>query len=224
MKISLLTSPKYRQSGFTLVEMIGVLAIIAILAVVIVPRVFSTISSSRVTNAVASINSSKTAITEFAARYGTIPVTDSKARLDDLLFTAGMMEGRFNVKIGAQVAQPPGAARWTEDNGVWTHKGGANQNSLSRIICRNSKTGLPSTARGANYQLDGSTDLPSGARVVSAVLVNITAGEARELSARIDGDHLTAEDTSSEDEAGRVVYRAPNGKGLTSAYVYLAHQ
>ena len=36
-------------SGFTLIEMIGVLAIIAILAVIVVPKVFSTIAGSRVT-------------------------------------------------------------------------------------------------------------------------------------------------------------------------------
>ena len=63
-----------RQAGFSLVEMIGVLAIIAILAVVIVPKVFSTIASSRVTNAVGSITSVKTAVSEFAGKYGTLPV------------------------------------------------------------------------------------------------------------------------------------------------------
>ncbi|RME73578.1 MAG: prepilin-type N-terminal cleavage/methylation domain-containing protein [Verrucomicrobia bacterium] len=217
-------SLSHRRHGFTLIEMIGVLAIIAILAVVIVPRVFQTIASSRVTNAVASINSAKAAVTEFAARYGTIPYTNGNARLDDLLLKAGMLETRFEVPIGNKPANPPAAARWVETNGVWTANGGSSQGSISRLICRPARSGTPSTTYGANFRLDGSTDLPTGARVVSAVLVNITAREAQELSDKIDGEALTPDSLNAADELGRVVYRAPNGAGLTTAWVYIAHQ
>ena len=68
--------------------MIGVLAIIAILAVVIVPKVFSTIASSRITNTIASINY-RSQIGRFAefqpATYGSLPVTNGNSRIDDLL-------------------------------------------------------------------------------------------------------------------------------------------
>ncbi|RKX35570.1 MAG: hypothetical protein DRP71_03285 [Verrucomicrobia bacterium] len=214
-----------RQAGFSLIEMIGVLAIIAILAVVIVPKVFSTIASSRVTNAVGSISSMKAAITEFAGNYGTIPVTNNRGRIDDLLYTAGMLDGRFQVKIGTQPSNPVIAgATWTRANGTWAANGGSSQNSQSRLICRNSNTTNPSTAAGSNFRLDGTNNLPSGARVVSAAVVNVTAAEAHELSLRLDGEAFTPATTSVDDVTGKVVYRRPNGRGLTTAYVYIAHQ
>lgn len=214
-----------RQGGFSLVEMIGVLAIIAILAVVIVPKVFSTIASSRVTSAIGSVTSMKAAVTEFSGKYGTIPVTTNAQRIDDLLAAAGMLENRFSVKIGAQQsAASNAAATWTYANGAWTAAGGATQAALSRLISLNSNTTAPSTANGANYQLDGATDLPSGSRVVSAVLVNIRGSEALELSQRLDGDVFSAADAVTADAAGKVVYNTPNGQGVTTAYVYIVHQ
>jgi len=213
--------------GFTLIEMIGVLAIIAILAVIVVPKVFSTIAGSRVTSAVASINSMRSAVTEFAGRYGTIPVTTANSRIDDLLMTAGMLDTRFSVKIGTQPASPIVAgATWANTTGTWqTTNAGTSQATQSRIICSTSTAVAPSTAAGANFRLDGATNLPAGSLVVAAVLVNITGAEARDLSLRIDGDSNSQTVATTADNAGKVVYAAPNAAtGLTTAYVYLAHQ
>lgn len=215
------------RSGFSLVEMIGVLAIIAILAVVIVPKVFSTIASSRVTAAAASINAMKTSVTDFAGKYGSVPVTTNNSRIDDLLMTAEYVDGRFAVKIGTQPMNPPvGGATWTRNTttGLWTATGGASQAGQSRIICLTSNANVPSTSNGANYRLNNTVDLPAGSRVVSAVIVNLTGNEARELSLRIDGDSMSAADATVADDAGKVVYRAPNGQGLTTAYIYMVHQ
>lgn len=218
-------SQRRRRAGFSLVEMIGVLAIIAILAVVIVPKVFSTIASSRVTATVASLNSLKTAVTDFAGKHGTVPTTNNNSRIDDLLVTAGMLEGRFVVKIGTQPSTPPIAgATWAKSNGAWAATGGASQTSQSRILCQTSNTTVPSTAGARNFRLDGTTDLPAGARVVAAVLPGVRISDALELSQRIDGDSFSAADTSTADDVGRVAYRTANGQGLTTVYVYLAHQ
>lgn len=214
-----------RRSGFSLVEMIGVLAIIAILAVVIVPKVFSTIASSRVTNAVASITSVKSAVTAFAGKYGTIPTTNNNSRLDDLFFTEGLLESRFVVKIGDQPGDaPPPSATWARTGGAWAYTGGSSQTGESRIIGLTSNQTAPDTANGRNFHLDGSTDLPAGSRVVAAVLVNIRASEANELSLRVDGEPYSQTTPATADADGRVVYRAPNAQGLTTAYVYIAHQ
>ncbi|MBK9991204.1 MAG: type II secretion system protein [Verrucomicrobia bacterium] len=151
-----------RQSGFSLVEMIGVLAIIAVLAVIIVPKVFSTIASSRITNAASSVGAIKTAIAEFAGKYGTIPLTNNNSRIDDLLFTDGLMEGRFTVKIGAQPGNPPPAgATWARAAGAWAATGGTVQTGQSRVICIASNPAqLPSVALGANYRLSGKYQSP----------------------------------------------------------------
>lgn len=218
---------RQRPNGFTMIEMIGVLAIIAILAVIVVPKVFSTIAGSRVTSAVASVNAMRSAVTEFGGRYGTIPLTTANSRIDDLLITANMLETRFTVKIGTQ----PGTAivagaTWSNATGAWVENGGAAQTTQSRIICSTSNATAPSTAAGANFRLNGgATNLPAGARVVAVAIVNVTIGEARDLSLRIDGDSLstTTAQAAAADNNGKVVYAAPVN-GLTTAYLYLAHQ
>jgi prepilin-type N-terminal cleavage/methylation domain-containing protein len=219
---------QHRRAGFSMVEMIGVLAIIAILAVIIVPKVFATIASARVTNSVASVTSMQTAITDFAGKYGTIPTTVATSRLDDLLITAGILDARFTVKLGTQPANPPLAgATWANTTGSWvaTTTGAVSQATQSRIICLNSNTTAPSTAAGANYQLTGSTaNLPSGSRVVSAVIPGVSINDARELSLRLDGESMTQPvGSTAVDSAGKVVYGAAAG-GLHTVYVYIAHQ
>jgi prepilin-type N-terminal cleavage/methylation domain-containing protein len=211
-----------RQSGFSLVEMIGVLAIIAILAVVIVPKVFSTIASSRITNAVGSVTSIKSAVAEFAGKHGTVPFTNANSRIDDLLVATGFLESRFSVKIGTQpTAATPAPAVWAA-TAPWTPytSAGNNQGAQSRIICIASNVaGVPGT-NGNNYHLDGSTSLPAGSRVISAVITGLTANESRELSLRIDGDAFTPNATGIADTRGKVTYAAAG----TTAFIYVAHQ
>jgi prepilin-type N-terminal cleavage/methylation domain-containing protein len=221
-----------RQSGFSLVEMIGVLAIIAILAVVIVPKVFSTIASSRVTNAVGSVTSLKSAVTEYAGKYGTVPLANTTLRVDDLLVKAGFLEGRFSVKVGTPASGSQGG-QWNLANGAWAGViGGTNQNALpvqSRVIASNSNAVAPNLANGTNFCLSPSTplnlatdSLPVGSRVIAAVIAGVTASEALELSRRIDGDSLSEADTTTADARGKVVY--PIGAGAKNVYIYVAHQ
>jgi len=207
--------------------MIGVLAIIAILAVVIVPKVFSTIASSRITSAVGSVSSMKSAVTEWAGKYGTIPVTTAtaSARIDDLLIADGMLEGRFIVSVGTPPpAVPVGGATYNRTTGVWT-AGAGSQATQSRIICAASVAGaVPAT--GTNYQLDGLTNIPAGSRIVSAVIMGVPITDAREISQRIDGDALTQPSGAiTADTVGKVVYAAAaNANATTNVYIYIAHQ
>ena len=68
-----------RNQGFTLIEMIGVLAVIAILAAVLVPKVFEAINNSRVNNTAMTINTVKTAIADHYAKYGSLVMTNSRS-------------------------------------------------------------------------------------------------------------------------------------------------
>jgi prepilin-type N-terminal cleavage/methylation domain-containing protein len=56
------------RSGFTLIEMVGVLAVIAILAALLVPKIFAAINDSRYSSAVSSINSVKAASMSYFAK------------------------------------------------------------------------------------------------------------------------------------------------------------
>jgi len=63
-----------RKQGFTLIEMIGVLAVIAILAAVLIPKVFEAINNSRINNSAMTCNTAKTALVDHYAKFGSIPV------------------------------------------------------------------------------------------------------------------------------------------------------
>src|SRR5213079_1357914 len=58
--------------GFTLIEMIGVLAVIAILASMLIPKIFEAINSARINNTVQSYNAIKTAVMDHYGKYGAI--------------------------------------------------------------------------------------------------------------------------------------------------------
>jgi prepilin-type N-terminal cleavage/methylation domain-containing protein len=215
-----------RQSGFSLVEMIGVLAIIAILAVVIVPKVFSTIASSRITSAVGSITAVKTAVAEFAGKYGTVPYTTGTSRIDELLVAQDFLEQRLTLKIGTQrTATTASGATWGTSP-PWATNGGAVQTGQSRVTCQNVVPGnAPGTgANPTNFRLDGVTNLPTGSRVIAVAIPGLTAIEARELSLRIDGDAMTPTTTGVADDRGKVAFVVPAGAATYTAHIYIAHQ
>src|SRR3989442_7327711 len=71
MRITSKQSRKSKQ-GFTLIEMIGVLAVIAILASMLIPKIFEAINSARINNTVQSYNAIKTAVMDHYGKYGAI--------------------------------------------------------------------------------------------------------------------------------------------------------
>ena len=66
-----------KHSAFTLIEMIGVLAIISILAAIIAPNVIKSIREAKITSAIASVDAARIAITHYYQRYTRVP-TDSE--------------------------------------------------------------------------------------------------------------------------------------------------
>src|SRR5437867_8696558 len=97
------------KRAFTLIEMIGVLAVIAILAALLIPKIFEAINNARVNNAAVSYNTVKTALMDHYAKFGsllssnglTFLTTDAVAtNIDGMLLSVGFLDKKFQVKIG----------------------------------------------------------------------------------------------------------------------------
>src|SRR5437773_11252268 len=108
MRIISNQSRKSKQA-FTLIEMIGVLAVIAILASMLIPKIFEAINNSKINNAAVSYNTVKAGLADHYAKWGsllssngTVFVTGSYAatNYDKMLVAEGFIDKTFQVKIG----------------------------------------------------------------------------------------------------------------------------
>ena len=103
------------RSGFTLIEMAGVLAVIAILAAILIPKVFEAIHRARVVHAAMGIGTAKTTLVTHVAKFGSLAIdgsvsppaivaldgTDARASDFDLvLVQEGLLDAPFAVRIG----------------------------------------------------------------------------------------------------------------------------
>ena len=214
MKI-VLPRPARRQRGFTLVEMIGVLAIIAVLAGMLVPRVFSAINDSRINSAVMSYNSVKSAAMLYFGKYGRFGIngggaitlathTNEAANWDKyVLVPEGLVEKPFAVKVGTG-------------------------SSIQVVATTTSATAA--TASNAAYDFDGSATAPSlaneasgGQFVLQCVLTGVANDDALALNKAVDGtDSALGESSAGLDTKGRCKYDVTAGTG--SVYIYIAHK
>src|SRR5436309_9219402 len=104
-------SPSRKQAlkGFTLIEMIGVLAVIAILASLLIPKIYEAINNARISNAALSYNTVKTALADHYAKWGSLVSSNGTTitaganealSFDRVLLTEGFLDKPFTVKIG----------------------------------------------------------------------------------------------------------------------------
>lgn len=200
--------PSLRSRGFTLIEMIGVLAVIAILAALLVPKIFEAINNARVNNAAVSYNTAKTALADHYAKFGTllssngVPIVagqNQSTNLDKVLVAEGFMDKPFIVKIG---------------DGL--------QNRVEVVPAVTAATAVD--GNNAAFDLDGSgvaANDAAGSVVVWGVIYGVAAGDAKDLNDRIDGATLGV--TTGDDLKGRVKYVDPAG-GTTTVYMYMSHR
>ena len=194
-----------RKAGaFTLIEMIGVLAVIAILAALLIPKVFSAINDARINNACVRIDTIKTATADHYGKYGkinslfgtndlTLPISNYST---NILMPEQLIDKPFTVKIAG---------------------GDPGTNSIIEVV-----QGSATVGGSGGYALDGSANSSTAAAtaVVEAVLYNVAQQDAKDLNDRIDGPSLGAA-LGATDSKGRVQYA---GTDPTTVYVYVAHR
>jgi len=191
--------------AFTLIEMIGVLAVIAILASLLIPKVFSAISQARVNGVTVSTDTIKTALVDHYGRYGNFdqlngtdmttlgaPISGIVTNYDRLIL---MTEGLLDKPYFAAIAQSATIEICSVGNECGDFQG---------------------------YALDGVTNQTGSATyIIEAKLMNVPVQDAIDLNNRIDGPSLGAANSSLRDKAGRVEYDAPNNGVVANLYIYL---
>ncbi len=202
------TEPKLGRKAFTLIEMIGVLAVIAILASLLIPKIFEAINNARISNAALSYNTVKTALADHYAKFGSLvssngtPIVAGGAIalvFDKVLVSEGFLDKPFQVKIGDTTTH------------VEVQIGVAGTNAV--------------TAVNTCYDLDGNDpniNDAAGSAVVQTVIGGVTGGDAHALSVLLDGISLSTTETTA-DLLGRVKYATPAG-GTTTVFIYVTHR
>lgn len=157
------------------------------------------------------------------------------ARFDQVLIGAGIANAFFSPQMGSQTRLPTGWTTTSQDL-IWsptartfslttdTATPAHNWSSVSRLICQTSAPATaPNLAAGANFRLDGSTNLPTGVRVVSAFIKGCNQTDAYMLAQKYNPQLLDATAAGSAQTRGRVVWATPSS-GVCDVYVYLGHQ
>src|SRR5258706_601039 len=94
-----------KNPAFTLIEIIGVVAVIAILAAVLSPRVVSVIARGKVNATAQSLGSLKSATADYIGKNGTVPLRDGTGALNTAVptgrFDADLIAGGFTEKLFA---------------------------------------------------------------------------------------------------------------------------
>jgi len=195
-------------NAFTLIEMIGVLAVIAILASLLIPKIFEAINNARINNAALSYNTVKSSIADHYAKFGSLLSsngvistlgTPQTTNFDRVLVTEGFLDKPFQVKLA-----------------------GGGTNSYVRIIAADPSSATAATASNNAYDLDrgGDANDAVGGVVVEAIIEGATEADAKDLNDRLDGPALGTP-IGTADLFGRVKYAIGSP---TTIHMYVTHR
>lgn len=223
-----LLNPVRKTQGFTLVEMIGVLAIIAILIALLLPKIFGLIGSANARSTAAAVRTYETAVINYFADIGSIyPLNATGVPTAE---TTGASTAPLSLAARLTLdmtdALNTGAAQWVRFRGPYTEKlNTANPPGMGTTILMPAEAGdvalgaAPgATEIGWDLTGDGLNDVPLGAQVAYLQITGIALGDHEDVDAILDpGVGATAAERQIR---GRVKYDT----GTTTLYIYLAHR
>jgi prepilin-type N-terminal cleavage/methylation domain-containing protein len=202
------------QKGFTLIEMIGVLAIIAILVAAIGPRIFDTIQDSRITNAVTFVRTLESATTRYFADVGTLQA------LNNATGAAVNPNNDANARLLADMLSlqqaPVTAGLWSRWRGPYMPDLRLNNPPIGTTMFVEARNGTgPALAAANNTAWDLNGDGASnaaGRQIIALEIRGVPQAQFERVDAILDAG---IGDTPAEKQArGRVKWNAANGGTL----------
>lgn len=239
-----------RKQGYSLLELVLVIAIIAVLVGLLLPKGFDALRNARIQQVEKTVDTLKTALTDYISMpggNGSLPRTEgtgiptsgaaltgatdvakgNAARLDAVLLAAAKLERPISLRMGTQSYASTGTGNEVSWNQaalafVMTPDAAPQRNwtGVTRVEARTANPALaPSVALGANFRLDGATNLNANYIVAYLVIPACPARDAYELALAMNGAQLAPAEGAASD-SGVVAYAAP-ANGVTDVYIYL---
>ncbi len=191
---------KRKQQGFTLMEMIGVVAVIAILASMATPMIFDAIRNARIASFVEDVTVIRTAVARYYQDTGNFPVhipTSTSDRQHLLLrnSTTAPVGGWDGPYIEKEVDNP------FQDGGY--------------------RSVQASTSPDYQFDLDGDGNMDT-TNAVFIRMDNVTDLEAQRISNILDGDGDVTTGNGAWNRAGRVKRHGTTGNHSHVTLIYLS--
>ncbi|MCA9470674.1 MAG: type II secretion system GspH family protein [Nitrospirales bacterium] len=215
-----------REQGFTLIEMIGVLAVIAILVALLLPKVFEIMAESKANALVAAIRTYETAVVDYYSDISSLLPLDATgvptAEATGDSATAVSLPARLT--LDSSDALNTGANGWSRFKGPYLAKfvtavppglgTGVYMPATAPV-----SYGTATTASNIAWDLnnDGNSDIPSGANVVYVYFTGISDSDFDKVDAIIDPGMGTT--TAQRVLRGRVKYDSATDQMM----IYLNH-
>ena len=192
---SLRTNARGPVAAFTLIELIGVLAVIIVLAAYLIPKVIVAIDESKVNSTAGGYEAIQSAAADHYGKYAGFNAVSNSGVPASLTQMAGWDSG---VLIPEGLLDKPFAPGVGLGHAVHVVPGSSANN-------------------GSGYLLDGVNNSTAGMQyVVEIAITNVTPLDAFALSLAIDGAALTSTNVGQVDNRGRVCY-----DGSSVLYMYV---
>ncbi|MBI4667066.1 MAG: prepilin-type N-terminal cleavage/methylation domain-containing protein [Nitrospinae bacterium] len=195
--------------GFTLIEMIGVLAVISILAAMVAPKIFEVIADSKATRASAEVNTFASGVAKWYKDIGSLQSLTAAGALNA---TDASFESELTASGGT-------AGLWTRWRGPYIPytTSPAIGTGLTISTAAGTTAVAATNATGFDLSDDGTGDMATTNQVVALVFAGVAQSEFERVDDILDSG-LT-KTGSAHQSRGKVKWDSATG----NMYIYIAH-